>query len=129
MQRHAVELRQNVDRAQPRVETVADRNIDQPIFAAERHRRFGAIFGQRKQPRPGAAAHDDGKRALSRARRKRGTCMEENGSAPNDSRRDDMFGATISNNSGPGPAATFLQGNRSLELWAFLLIRAIGVTI
>ena len=71
MQRHAVELRQHIDRAQPGVQAIADRDIDQPIFPAERHRRLGTIFRQRKQARPRAAAHDDGERALRRAGRKR----------------------------------------------------------
>ena len=34
MKRHAVELRQHINRAQPGVEAVADRDIDQPIFPA-----------------------------------------------------------------------------------------------
>jgi len=34
MERHAVELRQHINRAQSRVEAVADRDIDQAIFAA-----------------------------------------------------------------------------------------------
>ena len=67
-----VELRQHIDRAQSGVEAIADRNIDQAIFSAERHRRLRAILGQRKQPRPGAATHDDGERLLRRARRKAG---------------------------------------------------------
>ena len=81
MQRHAVELRQHIDRAQPGVEAVADRDIDEPIFSAERHRRLGAIFRQRKQPRPGAAAHDDRQRPLGRAGRKRGRLHRGDGSA------------------------------------------------
>ena len=71
MQRHAVELRQHVNRTQTRVEAVADRDIDEAIFSAERHRRLRAIFCQRKKPRARAATHDDGKRALCRAGRKR----------------------------------------------------------
>ena len=44
MQRHAVELRQHIDRAQAGVEAIADRDIDQPIFPAQRHGRLGAVF-------------------------------------------------------------------------------------
>jgi hypothetical protein len=44
MQRHAVELRQHVNRAQPRVQAVADRDIDDAIFSAERDGRLRAIF-------------------------------------------------------------------------------------
>ncbi len=45
MQRHAVELRQHVNRAQPRVEAIADRDIDDAIFSAEGHRRFRTVLG------------------------------------------------------------------------------------
>ena len=48
MQRHAVELRQDIDRTQSRIQAVTDRDIDQPIFSAQRHRRLRAILGQRK---------------------------------------------------------------------------------
>ena len=67
MQRHAVELGQDIDRAQPGVEAVADRNIDDPILAADRHRRLRPIFGQWKQARSGATPHDDGQSPLRRA--------------------------------------------------------------
>src|SRR6266436_1249907 len=69
MQRHAVELRKHIDRAQAGVQAIADWNIDDPIFSTERHGRFGAILRQRKQPRAGATAHDDCKRSLKCARR------------------------------------------------------------
>src|SRR5438105_5024444 len=69
MQRHAVELRKHIDRAQAGVQAIADWNIDDPIFSTERHGRFGAILCQGKQPRAGATAHDDCKRSLKCARR------------------------------------------------------------
>src|ERR1700746_2410468 len=49
MQRHAVELSQDIDRPQLGVQTIADGDVDDAIFAAERHRRFGAILLEGKQ--------------------------------------------------------------------------------
>ena len=43
-------------------ETIADRNVHQTVFAPQRHRRFGAFFGQGKQPGAGASTHDNGER-------------------------------------------------------------------
>src|SRR5215475_9112626 len=71
VQRHTVELGQHIDRAQPRVQAIANRNIDDSIFTTERHRRFGAVFRQREQARASATAHNDGKRALKGAWRQR----------------------------------------------------------
>ena len=44
MQRHAVELGQHIDRAQPGIQTIADGDINDAIFASERHSRFGAVL-------------------------------------------------------------------------------------
>src|SRR5262249_50720449 len=44
MQRHAVELGQHINRAQPGVQTIADWDIDDAILAAERHGRFSAVL-------------------------------------------------------------------------------------
>ena len=71
MQRHAVELGQHIDRTQPGIETIADGNVDNPIFPSKRHSRFGAILRQREQTAAGTTAHDDGKRSLGRAGRQR----------------------------------------------------------
>ena len=46
------------------VDAVADRDIHDAVFSAERHRRFGAVLGQRKKARARAAAHNDGERGL-----------------------------------------------------------------
>ena len=59
MQRRAVELREKEDALEPGVDAIADRNIDDAIFARERHGRLRAILGQRKKPGAGAAAQDD----------------------------------------------------------------------
>src|SRR5262245_28183806 len=64
MQRHAVELRQHIDRAQHGVQTIADRDIDDAIFATERHGWFGAVLRQREQTGACAAAHDNSERLL-----------------------------------------------------------------
>ena len=60
VQRRAVELGENVDPAESGIETVADREIDQPVFAAQRDRGFGSLFRQRKKACSRAPAHDDG---------------------------------------------------------------------
>ena len=60
VQRGAVELRQHVDLAEAAVEAIADRDVNQPVLSAKRHRGFGALPRQRKEPGAGAAAHDDG---------------------------------------------------------------------
>ena len=69
VQRHAIELRQHIDRTKPGVQAVADRDIDDPVFAAQRHRGFRSVLRQWKQTRARAAAHDDGEGALRRAGR------------------------------------------------------------
>ena len=71
MQRHAVELGQHIDRAQPGIQTIADGDIDNAIFATERYGRFGAVLRQWEQTGAGAAAHNDGKRSLGCAGRQR----------------------------------------------------------
>src|SRR5438105_10520817 len=44
MQRHGVELREQIDRAQAGIEAIANRDIDQAIFSAEWHGRFCPVF-------------------------------------------------------------------------------------
>jgi hypothetical protein len=41
------------------VETVADGHVDEPVLAADRHRRFRSRLRERKQPRTLASAKDD----------------------------------------------------------------------
>jgi hypothetical protein len=50
------------------IQTVTDRYIDQSIFAGQRHRRFRAILGQRKQACSRTTAHDDGERSVLEGR-------------------------------------------------------------
>src|SRR5437762_10207564 len=45
MQRHGIELREQIDRAQAGVQAIANRDIDQSIFSAEGHGRFCAVLG------------------------------------------------------------------------------------
>jgi hypothetical protein len=50
VERGRVELRQDVDAADVRMEAPADRDVDQSIFAADRDGRLRSRRGQRKQP-------------------------------------------------------------------------------
>ena len=65
VQRHAVELGEHVDAANAGVETIAYRNVDQPVLAAKRHRRLGAFLRQGKEPGAGAAPHNYCQSAIS----------------------------------------------------------------
>ena len=51
VERRRVELRQHEDAPDVGVQAVADRDVDQPVLAADRHRRLRALLRQRKQPR------------------------------------------------------------------------------
>ena len=59
VERRGVELRQHENALEPRMEAVADRDIDQPIFAANRHGRLRTHVRERKQPRAASAAEDE----------------------------------------------------------------------
>ena len=58
VQGNAVELREQEDLADPAVDAVADRNIDQAILARDRHGGLCPVAGQRQQPLPLSTAHD-----------------------------------------------------------------------
>jgi hypothetical protein len=58
IERGGVELREDEDALQIGVQTVADRNVDQPVLPPERNRRLGPHVGERKQSCPAAAAQD-----------------------------------------------------------------------
>jgi hypothetical protein len=45
--------------AKTAVEAIADRDVHQTIFAAQRYRRFGALLSQREKAGAGTAAHHD----------------------------------------------------------------------
>ena len=59
VERRRVELRQHVDAFEAGVQAVAERNVDQPVLAADRHRRLRAMVREREQPRAAAAAEHD----------------------------------------------------------------------
>ena len=53
-------LRHDEDLAQARVDAVREREVDDAIGSAERHRRLGPVAGQREEALPGAAGEEDG---------------------------------------------------------------------
>jgi hypothetical protein len=59
VQRCRLELRQQEDAIDLTIETIADRNIDQPVLAGERHRGLAALAGERMEPRAASTTHDD----------------------------------------------------------------------
>ena len=63
VQGRRVELREQKNAIDARVEAVADRDVDQAVLARQRHRRFAALLGQRIKARALSAAHDDGEHA------------------------------------------------------------------
>jgi len=48
VQRRRIELREQENPVNVRVDAVADRNVHQPVFAGEGHRRLAAFIGQRR---------------------------------------------------------------------------------
>ena len=58
VERRRVELRQHEDALEAGVQAVADRDVDQPVLAADRDRRLGAHVRERKEARAAAAAED-----------------------------------------------------------------------
>ena len=59
VQRRGIELCEHEDAPDISVQAVADRNIDEPVAAADRHRGLGSMMRERKQSRSLAAAQDD----------------------------------------------------------------------
>lgn len=66
--RLAAHLGQAVDLVDAAVDAVADRDVDQTIVSAKRHRGLGALFGERVQARARAAAEDDAQHGLHEGR-------------------------------------------------------------
>jgi hypothetical protein len=52
VQRRRIELRQHEDPADVGVQAVADRDVDQPVLAGDRHGRLRAELRQRKEAVP-----------------------------------------------------------------------------
>ena len=59
MERSRVELRQQVNLAYVRIDTVGDRDIDQPVLTGQRDRRLGALLSEREKSRALAPTHND----------------------------------------------------------------------
>ena len=59
IQRRGIELRQNENLLQTRVQAIADRDIDQPVLAAERHCGLRSVLRERKQSLSCAAGKND----------------------------------------------------------------------
>ena len=59
VERRRVELGQDEDAPDVRVQAVADRDVDQPVLAADRHGRLRAQLRERKQARSLTAAQND----------------------------------------------------------------------
>ena len=64
LQRMGLVLRQHENAAQSGMKAVAQREIDDAISSAERHRRLGPLGGQRMQARTDAARQDDADRVF-----------------------------------------------------------------
>ena len=59
VERRGIELRQHEDPLQARMQTQADRDVDEAVLAADGHRRLRSLVGQRKQPGAAAATEDE----------------------------------------------------------------------
>jgi hypothetical protein len=66
VQGHAVELGEHVDTSNAWVQTVADRDINQPVFPSEVHGGLSPLFCQWEEPRAGSSAHDDCQSTIDR---------------------------------------------------------------
>ena len=64
VERLTVELGEHVDLLDPRVDAVAHRDVDQPVFSTQGHGRFGPGGGEGLQAGTGTAAQDDGQYTL-----------------------------------------------------------------
>ena len=71
VERQRLVLRGDEDAPQPRVDAVAQREIDDAVRAAEVDRRLGAILRQREQPLAGAAGEHDDEAVVEKGRHRR----------------------------------------------------------
>ena len=55
----AIELRENVDLADARIDAIAHRHINQAVCTPDRHRRLGASLGEWVQPGACSSTQDD----------------------------------------------------------------------
>ena len=64
VQRHAVELCEHVNAANPGVQAVANRDIDETVFTTQRDGWLRSLFRQREESGAGSSTHDDGQGGL-----------------------------------------------------------------
>ncbi len=55
-----IELGQEINAAEARIDAIGDGDIHQAVFAGQRHGRLAPFAGQREQARALPSAHDDG---------------------------------------------------------------------
>jgi hypothetical protein len=60
IERDGIKLRENVDAAQPGMQTLAEREINEPILAEEGESRFGAFGGQGEEASAMPESQDNG---------------------------------------------------------------------
>ena len=60
VQADGLELREDEDPVDAAVDAVGDRDVDEAIFAGERHGGLGAVVGERLEARAATATEDDG---------------------------------------------------------------------
>ena len=58
VERGGIELGEQINALEIRVDAVGYGNVHQAVFAGQRHCRLGPLFGQGKEPRSRPAAHD-----------------------------------------------------------------------
>src|SRR5262245_44999164 len=76
VQTHRHELGQYINSVDSAIEAVADRDVDQPVFARDGDGGFRAELGEREQPGPLAAAEDQAEhRARLHGIASRGNCL------------------------------------------------------
>ncbi len=59
VERNGIELRQDRHAVNPRIDAIANGNVNETIFPRDRHGRLRAHLGQRMQTRPASASHND----------------------------------------------------------------------
>ena len=64
VQRHAIELGEHIDAPNAGVQTIANRDINQPVLATKRHGGLGPFFCQREESGAGSSTHNNGKGAV-----------------------------------------------------------------
>ena len=105
----ALVLGEHADPADPAVDQVGQREIHQPVQAAERNGRLGPLRGQRREPPPRRARQDDAKNPLASHPR---TPCRARSRLMNDARRTAVRPSSASAASYWGPNAPTHTGER-----------------